>query len=209
MHRVNRPWPRLLKGFIVLEGLDGSGTTTQLNILKESFAEGYTPGFFTCEPTEGEIGKIIRKVLGGSMPADPFTLAYLFAADRNHHLTDPEDGILKHLAMGETVITDRYFFSSLAYQSLGCGYDFVLNLNGVFPLPEHCIFLDVPAPLCQKRITLRNGREIFDNVSTQEEILCLYEKAFGEFSNTKMKIHKIDGTLPKEKIAEKIWKALF
>jgi len=211
MHRVNeqRSWPELLKNFIVLEGLDGSGTTTQLELLESRFKDGGKSGFFTCEPTAGKIGRIIREILTGTMEADPFTLAYLFAADRNHHLTDRADGILFHLDRGETAVTDRYFFSSLAYQSLGCGYDFVRRLNESFPLPEHCIFIDVPVDLCQERISARNGREIFDHEQTQEKILSLYMRALDDFGSKGMKIHIIDGTMEKEKIAEKIWKTLF
>jgi len=198
----------VLKNFVVFEGLDGAGTTTQLHLLEEKFRDSGVDCFITCEPTEHPIGKIIRNVLEKSAQVDPYTLAYLFAADRNEHLTSGDTGILKKLDEGAYVVTDRYLFSSLAYQSLHCGFDFVYSLNRYFPLPEHLFFIDVPVELCQERMEGRGGREIFDESEAQARILQLYEQSMEKYRETDMNIHRIDGRMKKEEIREKIWTSL-
>ena len=197
-----------MKNFVVFEGLDGAGTTTQLHLLEEKFKNSGIPCYITCEPTDHPIGKIIRNVLEKVTRVDPYTLAYLFAADRNEHLSGDEQGILKKLDAGFWVISDRYLFSSLAYQSLQCGYDFVYSLNRYFPLPEHLFFIDVPVELCQERMLDREGREIFDESDAQIKILKLYEQSMAQYKDSGMKIHRIDGSLKKEEIQEKIWNSL-
>ncbi|MBR5669002.1 MAG: dTMP kinase, partial [Spirochaetales bacterium] len=109
----------ILKGFWVLEGLDGAGTTTQLKKLEDYLQSKGTGVFRTAEPTIYETGKFIRKVLSGEIKVPQSTIAYLFAADRDNHINNPEYGIISHLKKGEVVISDRYFFSSFAYQSIG------------------------------------------------------------------------------------------
>lgn len=198
----------VLKNFVAFEGLDGSGTTTQLHLLEEKFKTNGIKCFITCEPTEHPIGNIIRKVLEKKISVDPFTLAYLFAADRNEHLKSYENGIVRKLEEGCIAVTDRYLFSSLAYQSLDCGFDFVYSLNRHFPLPEHLFFLDVPVELCQQRMMDRRGREIFDETDAQTTILQLYEQSIEQYRDSEMKIHRIDGRLRKEEILEKIWNSL-
>ncbi len=113
------PNSEILKKFIVLEGLDGSGTTTQLNMLGKKFSQSNINCFMTMEPTDGCIGKIIRKALKKEIVLDKKTLALLFSADRNEHLCG-RDSIREYLARGIWTISDRYFFSSIAYQSLDC-----------------------------------------------------------------------------------------
>ena len=123
----------VLKRFWVLEGLDGAGTTTQLKNLERYLSEKGIPVFRTAEPTIYESGLLIRRVLSGQFKVPQSTTAYLFAADRDNHLNNPEYGIKAHLAKGETVISDRYLFSSLAYQSIGFDFDQVQRLNSAFP----------------------------------------------------------------------------
>ena len=106
----------ILKNFVVFEGLDGTGTTSQLRLLQEAFAAlGRQDAVqFTCEPTDGAIGKLIREALSGALEFDAQTIAYLFGADRCEHIYGKE-GIVAQLHAGKAVFSDRYLFSSLAY----------------------------------------------------------------------------------------------
>ncbi|MBR6913089.1 MAG: dTMP kinase, partial [Treponema sp.] len=120
----------ILKNFVVFEGIDGAGTSTQIGILQNSsFAEKF---FFTAEPTNGETGKFLRKMLKGDVKLDPRTSAYLFAADRAEHLwgtSGTNCGIEKQCEDGKIAVSDRYFFSSLAYQSVTCGEELPRDLQ--------------------------------------------------------------------------------
>jgi dTMP kinase len=204
---MNQPG-EILKNFYVLEGLDGSGTTTQLQLLENKLKHKHIPYYSTFEPTNHPIGKMIRSVLTAREKVEHKTLSLLFAADRHEHLYHPEEGIISRTNKGQFVICDRYLFSSLAYQSGHCGFEEVLKINNTFPLPEHLFFLDVPFEICQKRMSVRNEADIFEHISLQKEILMWYEKALNHFNGTQMHIHRIDGSLSKEEINEKIWSIL-
>ena len=105
----------IIHNFAVFEGGDGSGTTSQLSLLKERFKSIQKPVFFpTFEPTEGHIGKLIRAALKKEITLKPHTMAMLFAADRSEHLYG-HDGLLAHAGSGELVVSDRYVLSSLVY----------------------------------------------------------------------------------------------
>ena len=199
---------RVLQRFIVLEGLDGSGTTTQMNELDKRLKEAGQVSHITCEPTEHEIGQFIRQVLLGDARTDPRTLAYLFAADRNEHLYRKPGGICSRVEEGQIVISDRYLFSSLAYQSGKCGFDFVFSLNKDFPLPEHLIFLEVSPETCQERLKMRTKKELYDDMAEQERILSWYKKGMSIFKNSEMRIHIVSGENDQAKIAENIWRAV-
>jgi len=193
----------VLKNFIVLEGLDGAGTTTQLTLLKRRLDSLNVPHYCTFEPTDGVVGRLIRDILGKKLHVHPQTLALLFAADRTEHIGS--EGIRSHLERGELVICDRYLFSSLAYQSIGCGFEYVLSINQEFPLPEVLFYLETPPELCQQRRQSRNQLELFDSISIQEEVRGKYQLAIDNFRQTSMKVCRLDGTLGAEKIGEKIW----
>jgi len=104
---------------IVLEGLDGAGTTTQARLLGEWLrAQAFVPTVHvTWEPTDGLVGLLIRRILTHQEVAQPRTLAALFVADRLEHLYRPQ-GVAAQLQAGAWVVMDRYYLSSLAYQSL-------------------------------------------------------------------------------------------
>jgi dTMP kinase len=131
----------ILHRFAVLEGLDGSGTTTQLRLAGRRLEREGVPHFLTWEPTDGPVGTLIRSILRHEVPAEPCTVAMLYAADRSEHLHGP-GGILERASRGELVLSDRYLFSSLAYQSLECPEEQVAGLNAGFPLPELLVFVD-------------------------------------------------------------------
>jgi dTMP kinase len=194
---------QILKKFIVIEGLDGAGTTTQLEMLALKFKEENTPFFKTAEPTNGTIGKIIRDVLKKQIIFNSKTLALLFSADRNEHLFGI-NGIIEHIKNNSWVISDRYLFSSIAYQSLSCDKKWIVEINK-FPLPEYLFFIDVPPEICQKRMETRYSKELFEDIKLQKKILANYIYGIKKFEKKGIKINYIDGTKEVNIVTENIW----
>jgi dTMP kinase len=198
----------VLDGFVVLEGLDGAGTTTQMELLESALTSRGRRCHTTWEPTDGPLGQEIRRALRRQKAVHPLTLAFLFAADRNEHVHEPQSGILAHLARGELVITDRYLFSSLAYQSEQCGFEYVLSLNSLFPLPRDLVFVDTPVSVCQQRLRSRGQAELFDGESMQRRVLAHYERALSLFPDSGMRLHRVDGTGTADSVCRDICEAL-
>ncbi|MFP4011406.1 MAG: dTMP kinase [Spirochaetaceae bacterium] len=197
----------LLDYFIVLEGLDGAGTTTQARMLADRLSAGGRPVWATSEPTHGAIGSLIRRVLSGSVNTTPEALAMLYAADRHEHVFGPDDGI-RRTAQHKWVVCDRYLFSSLAYQTVQCDYSLVFELNRRFPLPRHLVYLDVSPELTEERRRERPAAEIFENLEFQSAVHARYKKALDEFSGYGVRTYHIDGDAPPHHISEQIWKQL-
>ena len=164
----------ILKNFIVFEGIDGSGTTTQIKKLTESFSPESV--FTTSEPTGNETGKFIRRVLKGDFCADGRTAAYLFAADRCEHIYGA-GGIEEALKNGKLAVSDRYIFSSLAYQSIFCGAELPRLLNSPFPLPELLFYFKIDAETAISRVTKRGGQiEIYEKLDLQRKIAARFDE---------------------------------
>ena len=197
-----------VKNFIVLKGLDGCGTTTQTALLEKKLEERGIKAYSTKEPTDGSIGRFIRSVLQKKESVDPFTLALLFSADRNEHVFG-KDGIIEQTEAGKKVICDRYFFSSLAYQSLFIDYDTVAALNRFYPLPEYLFYIDLSPEECQKRMVARGEEtELFERLELQKKIEANYKKSLSLLTGADMKIVVIDGRASKQDIHNQICKIL-
>ena len=199
----------ILKNFIVFEGLDGTGTTSQLRLLQESFtaAGKQEQVYFTAEPTGSVIGKMIREALSGSSILDQKTIAYLFGADRCEHIYG-KGGILEQLNDGKAVFSDRYLFSSLAYQGLSAGEDLAAGINGRFPLPEYVFFFDLPAQTAMQRIAKRDiPREIYEKETFQAQVADAYARIFSQYraAAPQMQIITINAAGTIEEIHKKIW----
>ncbi len=194
----------ILKNFIVFEGIDGSGPSTQVNRLYNSNKEKY---FLTAEPTGLPTGKFLRQMLGGEFSVDEKTNAFLFAADRCEHIYG-KDGIIEQINKGKTVISDRYFFSSLAYQSSGGARETAEFVNSNFPLPEYLFYFEINPEISLKRVNSRNEKkEIYENLEKQKKIASEYENVIKKYENDKdcqMKIIRIDAAKSIEEIEEKI-----
>ncbi|MGK7955608.1 MAG: dTMP kinase, partial [Crocosphaera sp.] len=138
--------------FIVLEGIDKAGKTTQAELLKDYFTHQGDSAIISSEPTDGVIGKLIRKAMQTQvfMIQDKVKfdeqMAYLFAADRHYHLYNEVDGVYKLIQEDSChVIATRYYFSSLAYNSNNQEeFNFVYGLNQRFPNPDLVIYLEIP-----------------------------------------------------------------
>lgn len=152
--------------FIVIEGLDGSGKSTQISLLADFLRAKGERVHITAEPTEYETGAYIRRILADSLDKDMYLQAALFLADRLEHITNPQFGIEKYLNDGYTVICDRYYYSSFAYQGTASDRDWVMSINldcKRILTPDLCIFLDVNPDTCKKRIdTLRDKPELYE-----------------------------------------------
>jgi dTMP kinase len=198
----------ILQSFVVLEGLDGAGTTTQLRMLSERLTRDRRPHAATWEPTDGVIGRMLRGILAQDIKAHPRTIALLYAADRSEHVHDPQSGIEARTRRGELVISDRYLFSSLAYQGQECGDEFVLALNAGFPLPEELIFLDTPVEVCQERLAARRAQELYDGFAFQARVREAYLRAIERYAATGMRVSLVNGDRPAGLIHGDIWKII-
>lgn len=196
-----------LQGFIVLEGIDGSGTTTQLGLLKTRLERSGVAHSLGCEPTTGPIGALIRSALSGSFDARPETVARLFVADRGEHLYGP-DGIVERCARGELVISDRYLFSSLVYQGLTCEPSLSERLNESFPLPELVIFFELDPDTAAGRMGSRASLEIYENLEFQSQVAQRYRTVLSSFEEAGMKVVHIDAEARSEQVEEAVWKAI-
>jgi dTMP kinase len=195
----------VLKGFFVLEGIDGAGTTTQLRRIEARARERVVALRADCEPTPHPIGALVRSILRHQVAAHPAALAPLFAADRRQHI-DGADGIRAAVGSGVRVLSDRYFFSSLAYQSLDLPWDEVWALNSPFPLPEVLFWFEVPVSEAQARIDRRGQvREQFEDAPTQEKIRAAYHRALDQAEAQGLEIVRLDARLPIETLTDSIW----
>ena len=177
-----RPSPRAL--FIVLEGIDGSGTTTQLELLAEHLRARGRQVLPTREPSGGPIGKLLRGILlgqhdtVGARPVDGRAMALLFAADRRDHLARE---IEPALAAGDDVVSDRYVLSSLAYQAVEADGPWVERLADGIRTPDLTILLDVPiAVAADRRRRARRPTERYDADGTQERVRENYRRLASE-----------------------------
>lgn len=197
----------LLPRFIVIEGLDGAGTTTQTGILASRMREKGHTVVHGSEPTGSPIGLLIRRALRREVELSPVALAYLYAADRQEHVVDPVTGILAAHRAG-WILSDRYTFSSLAYQSLACPFDLVLSLNRRFPRPGTVVFLDTSPEVAAGRRSQRGGDELFDAMELQQAIYANYQRAFEVAEDQGTRIIRIDGNRGLEETADTVWKEL-
>ena len=194
--------------FIVIEGLDGSGKSSQLALLEKQLVAQGEPVYITCEPSERPIGKLIRDVLEKRLVVTPDTLAAMFLADRLDHIQNDENGILKHLKEGVHVISDRYYWSSYAYHSLDVDIKWVIELNRAASKilrPDITIFLDLPADISYERITAnRESKDLFEKKELLQRVRDNYHHAF-KLLRKEEKYAILDADKTINKLAEEIW----
>jgi len=198
--------------FIVLEGLDGSGTTTQSRRLTKWLAEQKHSVEETFEPTDGPIGALIRSALSRTLvPANSNTpvsfsedaLCLLFAADRIEHSRE----IREWQDDGRHVVCDRYIHSSIAYQSLGTGIspEHVVEANHGVAIPDITIFLDVPVDACLDRLKDRDDSpSVYEKKDILDRIRANYISTAPLYTENFGPIHKLDGSRPVDEVTKAI-----
>ncbi len=198
---------------LVLEGLDGAGTTTQARLLGERLRAEGRAVHVTAEPSGGPVGALVRQVLArrvggrGGGPFDPAALALLFAADRlDHHAVE----IAPKLAEGVDVVSDRYTLSSLAYQGLATGdLAWVERVNARAPAPSVTLFLRArPAVAMRRRRAASMDREIFEISAFQRRVAQGYERAIARLRAAGQAVVELDGEAPVDAVAEAVWAAV-
>ncbi len=191
-----RPTPQT--AFIVFEGLDGSGQTTQANLLKDFFVKRGLEVVLTKEPTiESPAGKKIREILNKKIKTTPEVLQNLFVEDRKEHL---KNLIIPSLKQGKIVISDRYFFSTFAYgSSEGIEMETLIEKNRVFLMPDITFILKVSAKTCISRIEERGTKKtLFEKEKKLAEVLEKYMLFPSMFEN----VFLIDGEKKIEEVFE-------
>lgn len=194
--------------FIVVEGLDGSGKSTQIDLLRHQLQGLGQACYLTAEPTDLPTGKFLRQILSGEITADMRTVAALFAADRMEHLFHPTEGLLKKLEEGYHVIASRYYFSSLAYQSEYADPAWIAGLNRLAKqtLPaDLTLFLDLAPEVSMERIQSRGETtEIYESVEKLSHVRESFRLAFEHFGQNE-RIRTIDASGAVAEVADAIW----
>ena len=181
--------------FVVFEGLDGSGTTTQLGALREWLAHRSGAVVVTHEPSGGALGRVLRDAIDGEVALDPVALALAFAADRADHLATPDTGVLAALDAGSWVLSDRYVVSSLAYQSgQGLPLEWLAEINRFARPPDLTIFIDTPPEECLRRIEARGLPGLFHDLAPLQRTLAGYRAALSGWPALAGRLLEIDGS---------------
>jgi dTMP kinase len=192
---------------IVLEGLDGAGTTTQSRRLAEHLRATGRAVHLTREPSDGPIGRLIRELLTGQhaisdQAINQSTFGLLFAADRLDHL---QREVEPQLAASAIVISDRWYHSSLAYQGTGADRDWIATLNARARRPDLTIFLQVrPEIAAQRRVAAGRVQELFEDMRMQQEVDAGYRATIAELTALGERIDSIDGELPADAVFQAI-----
>ena len=185
--------------------------STQLQLLAQKLEAAGVPCLTTCEPTAGPIGKLLRQVLTGQVTCDSRVVAPLFAADRLDHLLNKETGLCQAVDRGMVVLSDRYYFSSYAYQSVDLPLEWVIEANrpcaGLLR-PTATLFIDVSPELALERIARnRESAELFETKDRLTRTRAQYFKAFA-LERDRERVVIIPGDRDIEAVAGDIWEAV-
>src|SRR4030042_493241 len=183
--------------FICVEGLDGCGKTTQAKLLVDRVKSGYN-AVYTAEPSQGSVGRFIKEYcLDVEQRGSGVVEALLFAADRSEHV---EKEIIPALNGGKLIISDRYLYSSLAYQGTAGGdLNWIRQINKHAIKPDLAVFIDVhPETVVQR---LKPKRSVMENLETQRRVREVYMR-FVESRELTL----VDGNASKEKVGEELLK---
>ena len=197
--------------FIAFEGIDGSGKSTQVTLLKQRRQREGINCYSTCEPTDSPIGSLIHQIMTGRVLSDNKVIAALFVADRLDHLLNPTNGIYAKIMDGTSVISDRYYFSSYAYHSVDMPMDWVIEANSQSAeilRPSVTIFDDVNPDSALNRIAkTRSQPELFE---TRERLVSVREKYFEAFEKLKdvENVLIVDGEKDEHILEAEIWEKI-
>jgi dTMP kinase len=200
--------------FVVLEGIDGSGTTTQVARLTERLRAAGVSVRSTREPSDGPVGTLVRQVLtgrvivpGGRAPGWA-TMALLFAADRMDHV---ESEIEPFVSAGGVIVSDRYDASSLAYQSVSSGaeareaVEWIRSLNRYVRRPDLTIVLDLhPEVAADRRMHRGEAAQLYEQNEVQRALSAFYSDLAAHMPNDRIVV--IDGGGSIDDVHARIWR---
>lgn len=197
--------------FIAFEGIDGSGKGTQIELLKKYMKEKGIPYFGTLEPNDSPTGSLIHQIMIGRVKTTNDVIAALFVADRLDHIQNPVNGILKFVNEGVNVISDRFYFSSYAYQSVDVPMDWIISANSLCAdliRPDLTVFIDVDPEVTMARIEKgRRTKELFEETDRLIETRKRYFEAFDRLKETE-KVAIIDGARTPEEVQKDVRRAV-
>jgi dTMP kinase len=187
--------------FIVFEGLDGAGTTTQIELLANFLRLRGIDVATTREPTDGAVGRLVRQVLRKEVDLDPAALALLFAADRIDHL-EGGDGVKAALDAGRWLLSDRYVLSSIAYQAAeGIDPAWVIELNRRAITPDLTLLVEADPEVCMERIAGRGAQlERFETLERLRQVAAHFGTHASNAALTGQLV-RIDGNAEIEEVA--------
>ena len=195
--------------FIVFEGIDGAGKTTQVELLAKNLQNMGREVSLSAEPTALESGKAIRRALSGAEKKSECQMAAMFVLDRIAHNIDAENGIEALTSRGIDVISDRYYYSSLAYQGAATDYKWVKAMNIGSPeirRPDLCIYLDLTPERSLERISRgRESVEIYENLEKLTSVRSTFLSVIEDLRADGESIYIVDADRAPEKIADDIW----
>jgi dTMP kinase len=193
--------------FVVLEGIDGSGTTTQAARLTTRLADAGIAAELTKEPSEGPLGAVVRDAIEKRVTLDETALALAFAADRADHLFNQDHGIAGRLEAGQWVVSDRYVLSTLAYQpSATIERSWLESINAFAIEPDLTIFLDADPATSLARIAARGDTDdLFHGPAELEQARANYEAALSGFTG---EVLRVDAEGPIDAVAEQVWRGV-
>ena len=193
--------------FIVLEGIDGAGKTTQAALLEAHLLAQGREVYRTAEPTSFPSGLALREALGGKVKKSECEMAAMFVLDRIAHNLHPTEGLRAKLDAGIDVLCDRYYYSTLAYQGQSTDYDWVKAMNLSCPeirKPDLCIYLDLTPEQSLNRIRAgRDSMEIYENEETLTKVRNAFLSVLDDLSSTD-NIVRINAYRTPEEIAKDI-----
>ncbi|KON32379.1 hypothetical protein AC478_00355 [miscellaneous Crenarchaeota group-1 archaeon SG8-32-3] len=181
------------------EGLDGCGKTTQAKLLTKKLGKS-NRAVYTAEPSRGKIGTYIREsYLYGEKRLSIVLEALLFAADRIEHV---ENEVIPALNEGHLVISDRYIYSSLAYQgAAGLSLEWIENVNEYALKPDLALFIDVNPKTVMGR--LKPEKSVMEDLETQKKVRETYFKFVEDGRLT-----RIDGDKSEKQVAKEVYEVV-
>ena len=195
--------------FIVFEGIDGAGKSTQVELLAKNLRECGREVALSAEPTSLESGRAIRRALSGEEEKTECQMAAMFVLDRIAHNTDAEIGIGAINDRGIDVISDRYYYSSLAYQGTTTDYNWVKTMNIGCPeirRPDLCINLDLTPEKSLERISRgRESVEIYENLEKLTSVRRAFMAVIEDLRADGESIYVVDANRAPDVIAEEIF----
>lgn len=212
--------------FIVFEGIDGCGKTTQLELIAKKCGDHKIKSLTTMEPTPTKLGDIIRnEYMTGQKYADHNLLTLLLAADRYAHITDPYNGILKMIDDGVNILCDYYVMAGVVRESLmeypdadkfWNAFRFAIDSNRINMnrlMPDATIYIDVPENIAYERLCARSAEKklsIFEKSANFDSMGGIYKIAISILSNKfGDHVYVVDGTKPVDEVTDDIWKIVY